>query len=57
LTQTVPSALPAQCVLLTHSVQRIVVGLHALVVAVPAQSVSEVQLITHLAVLPATSQI
>src|SRR5689334_4393790 len=45
--QTGPPALPTQCVLLTHSTQRIVAGLHALVVAVLAQSATDVQLMTH----------
>jgi hypothetical protein len=44
-----------QCALLLHSTQRIVAGLQALLVGFAAQSASDVQLMTHVAVpFPAT---
>jgi hypothetical protein len=41
-----------QCALVLHSTQRIVVVLHALLVGFAAQSASDVQLMTHVALFP-----
>jgi hypothetical protein len=46
-----------QCALVLHSTQRIVVVLHALLVGFAAQSASDVQLMTQVAVFPVIWQI